>query len=433
MRRPTVGRYGARVRTPKPCRPAHPVRALAFPLLAVLVLLAPAPVHAQDAPLPGHRTASDSLAQLRDVGDILAGLLHREVKTEMVRETRPGLSLTLLPSLGYNPSYGAFVGVSVSLGGWLGERQTTQLSAGSLGASYSTTEQVSVQFRSDFYLPDNTWVLKGDWRYLDTSQDTYGLGPSEPDRTAYPMDFVLYRLHQVVYKRVQDSFVYVGLGVHFDRYANIHDHRAEQGELTPFSVYSGGTPAATQSVAVSANILMDTRDNAINAARGFFWNGSIRSYQKAFGSDQDRQAMFSDFRGFVRLPGASRNVLAIWSTLWFTFGNGPYLDLPAIGWDTYGRSGRGYLQGNLRGTNQIYNEFEYRMRLSRNDLWGAVGFVNLMATTAPGDGAFGTLDPGYGVGLRMKFNKKTSTNLSVDAARGQDDQTRWFFGLQEVF
>ena len=327
MRRPTVGRYGARVRTPKPCRPAHPVRALAFPLLAVLVLLAPAPVHAQDAPLPGHRTASDSLAQLRDVGDILAGLLHREVKTEMVRETRPGLSLTLLPSLGYNPSYGAFVGVSVSLGGWLGERQTTQLSAGSLGASYSTTEQVSVQFRSDFYLPDNTWVLKGDWRYLDTSQDTYGLGPSEPGRTAYPMDFVLYRLHQVVYKRVQDSFVYVGLGVHFDRYANIHDHRAEQGELTPFSVYSGGTPAATQSVAVSANILMDTRDNAINAARGFFWNGSIRSYQKAFGSDQDRQAMFSDFRGFVRLPGASRNVLAIWSTLWFTFGNGPYLEI----------------------------------------------------------------------------------------------------------
>ena len=196
---------------------------------------------------------------------------------------------------------------------------------------------------------------------------------------------------------------------------------------------STATAVQTQSVAFSANVLIDSRDNAINASRGVFWNGSIRSYQKAFGSDQDRQAMFSDFRGFVRLPGASRNVLAIWSTLWFTFGNGPYLDLPAIGWDTYGRSGRGYLQGNLRGTNQIYNEFEYRMRLSRNDLWGAVGFVNLMATTAPGDGAFGTLDPGYGVGLRMKFNKKTSTNLSVDAARGQDDQTRWFFGLQEVF
>jgi hypothetical protein len=420
------------VRTFVPCRRPR-LTWFARPLACALALGAPPAARGQDAPVPEANAATDSVAALRDVGDVLGRLLGREVQTEVVKETRPGLSLTLLPSLGYNPSYGAFVGVSVSLGGWLGERETTQLSAGSLGASYSTTEQVSIQFRSDFFLPDNTWVLRGDWRYLDTSQETFGLGPAEPDRSAYPMDFVLYRLHQIAYKRVQDSFVYVGMGVHFDRYANIKDQRAENGELTPFSVYSGGTPEQTQSVALSANILMDTRDNAINASRGVFWNGSIRSYQKAFGSDADMQTMWSDFRGFLRLPGRSRNVLAIWSTLWFTFGQVPYLDLPAIGWDTYGRSGRGYLQGNIRGTNQIYTEFEYRMRLSRNDMWGAVGFVNFMATTAPGDGAFGTLDPGYGLGLRMKFNKKTNTNLSVDAARGQDDQTRWFFGLQEVF
>jgi len=388
---------------------------------------------AQGAPAPADSTASDTVAvvPMRDVGDVLAGVLHRSVPTEVVKEARPGLSLTFLPSLGYNPSYGAFAGVSVSVGGWLGDRATTQLSSGSLGASYSTTGQISVQFRSDFYLPDNGWVLKGDWRYLDTSQETFGLGPAEGERSPYPMDFVLYRLHQVVYKRVPDTFVYVGLGLHFDRYANIHDQRAERGEPTPFSVYSVGTPEQTQSVGLSGNILMDTRDNAINAAHGFFWNGSIRSYQKAFGSDQDRQAMFSDFRAFTPLGG--RNVLAIWSTLWFTFGNGPYLDLPAIGWDTYGRSGRGFLQGNIRGTNQIYTEFEYRMRFTRDDMWGAVVFLNTMATTAPGDGAFGSLDPGYGAGLRMKFNKKTNTNLSVDAARGQDEITRWFFGLQEVF
>lgn len=416
----------------------RPTRAIAgFAVLFACALAAgTTPARAQDGQSPGGQSAVDTVAtaDLRDVGDVIGAVFHRSpVQTEVVKEARPGLSVTLLPSLGYNPSYGAFAGVSVSLGGWLGRRETTQLSAGSLGASYSTTGQVSVQFRSDFYLPDNTWVFRGDWRYLDTSQDTYGLGPSKPGSTVYPMDFVLYRLHQVVYRRVPQSHVYVGAGIHYDQYANIRDHRAENGEPTPFSVYSGGTPEQTTSVGVSANVLIDTRDNAINAARGLFWNGSVRSYQKVFGSDQDRQSLWSDFRAFVRVPHTSRNVLAIWSTMWFTFGNAPYLDLPAIGWDTYGRSGRGYLQGNLRGTNQIYNEFEYRVRLSRNDMWGAVGFVNFMATTAPGDGAFGTLDPGYGLGLRMKFNKKTSTNLSVDAARGQDDQTRWFFGLQEVF
>src|SRR5262249_12472726 len=141
------------------------VRFVLPPLLAVG---APGPTRAQPtASLSA--AAADSAAALRDVGDLLAVIFRRPVRTEVVTEARPGLSLTLLPSLGYNPSYGAFAGVSVSIGGWLGERATTQLSAGSLGASYSTTGQISVQFRSDFYLPDNRWVLKGDWRYLDTS------------------------------------------------------------------------------------------------------------------------------------------------------------------------------------------------------------------------------------------------------------------------
>jgi hypothetical protein len=58
--------------------------------------------------------------------------------------------------------------------------------------------------------------------------------------------------------------------------------------------------------------------------------------------------------------------------------------------------------------------------------------VNLTAPSAA-DGSFGSFEPGYGVGLRMKFNKRTNTNLAVDAARGQDETTRLFFGLQEVF
>src|SRR5262249_18879945 len=146
--------------------------------LLLVVPLAGARLAHAAAPASGDSLSgagADSLAGLRDVGDVLARVLRRPVPTEVVKEARPGLSLTFLPSLGYNPSYGAFAGLSVSVGGWLGKAETTQLSSGSLGASYSTTGQISVQFRSDFYLPDNSWVLKGDWRYLDTSQDTYGL------------------------------------------------------------------------------------------------------------------------------------------------------------------------------------------------------------------------------------------------------------------
>jgi hypothetical protein len=106
---------------------------------------------------------------LRDIADVLRTWLHMSVPTDVNTEVRPGLSLTLLPSIGYNPAYGAFIGASVALGGWLGDPATTNLSAGSAGASYSTTGQISVQFKSDFYTSANAWALKGDWRYLDTS------------------------------------------------------------------------------------------------------------------------------------------------------------------------------------------------------------------------------------------------------------------------
>jgi hypothetical protein len=66
-------------------------------------------------------------------------------------------------------------------------------------------------------------------------------------------------------------------------------------------------------------------------------------------------------------------------------------------------------------------------------MWGGVGFVNLTATTSAASDPFGLLDPGYGIGVRVKFNKRTNTNLAVDAARGQGNDTRFFFGLQEVF
>src|SRR5262245_34413419 len=352
---------------------------------AIVVLAAVAPagtvraqIAAADSAVIADSTAvADTAAvPLRDIGDLLGQLVGRKVPTERVTQPRPGLSVTILPSIGYNPSYGAFFGASVALGAWLGDPKTTHLSAASIGASYSTTEQVSVQFKSDFYLPRNEWALKGDWRYLDTSQPTFGLGAASEHESEYPMSFVLYRLYQALYHRVSSSPIFVGVGYHFDRYDDIHDTRAEAGELTPFSIYSRGTPERTQSSAVSANVLIDTRDNPINAASGMYWNASLRAYGRVIGSDQDRQSLWRDFRSSTRLPKDGRNVLAIWTFLWMTFGKAPYLDLPAIGWDTYGRSGRGYLQGRIRGADMVYVEAEYRARFTRNDMRGGVAFVN---------------------------------------------------------
>jgi hypothetical protein len=116
-----------------------------------------------------------------------------------------------------------------------------------------------------------------------------------------------------------------------------------------------------------------------------------------------------------------------------TFGHTPYLDLPSIGWDTYGRGGRGYLQGRIRGANQVYLEAEYRKNLRRDGLLGGVVFLNGTMTTVGVERSFGSNDWGAGLGLRLKFNKHSNTNLAIDFGWGEANSSGLFAGLTEVF
>jgi hypothetical protein len=138
-------------------------------------------------------------------------------------------------------------------------------------------------------------------------------------------------------------------------------------------------------------------------------------------------------RAYPHLPSNSRNVLGFWLSGWLTFGEAPYLNLPSNGWDTYGRSARGYLQGRIRGANQIYFETEYRRVLTRDGLWGVVAFLNATTTTEPESAIFGSLDLGGGAGLRLKFNKRSNANLAIDYGWGKYGSGGFFLGMSEVF
>ncbi|HET9952505.1 MAG TPA: hypothetical protein VFS09_11995 [Candidatus Eisenbacteria bacterium] len=437
---------GVRVRR-VPSRRYLPLAAL---LAAALAQAVPEPRAAAAAPEPADSTQAVSRAPAdsssadsttaaggvpqRDVFDVVARILGKPpVESEITITRRRGLSITLLPALGYNPSYGGYLGLSASMGGWIGPPETTTLSAGSASITYSTTKQLSVQFKSDFYTADNKFALKGDWRYLDTSQPTYGLGPATVANSESPMSFVLYRFYQTVYWHVPRSKVYVGLGLHFNRWDEIEETDAAPGEETDYRIYSGGAVSRATTSGLSVNALMDTRDNPINAQAGAYWNLSYRSYTTALGGDDEWQGISSDFRIYPRVGKKGRHTLAIWNYTWLTFGQAPYLDLPASGWDTYGRGARGYLQGRLRGRNQIYTEAEYRFDLRKDGLLGGVVFTNFMATTLPLAMNFGQVDPGIGAGLRLKFNKRTSTNLTIDAAWDRFGVGHMFLAMQEAF
>jgi len=369
----------------------------------------------------------------RDVFDVLNEYVfhRRAVEPEIGGTLRTGLQWALLPTFSYNPVYGVAIGAMISGAGRRGA-ESFRFSQLSIAGNISTTGQIQAQFRGDVFSRSGDYLLRVDIRYLDTERSTWGLGPISEDQEEYPMEFTLVRNYATLYRRAAGP-VFIGVGFHYDEFNHIVDSRAQEGEATPFTVYSRGALTRTAAAGFSLNVLGDTRDNLVNPSSGYYLSGSFRDYLPGVGSDDNWQEMWVEMRVYPHLPSDSRNILGFWLYGWLTFGEAPYLNLPSNGWDTYGRGARGYLQGRIRGANQLYFESEYRRALTRDGLWGLVVFLNATATTEPESGLFGTTDVGGGVGLRIKFNKNTDTNLTIDHGWGRFGSKGVFLGMSEAF
>ena len=375
-----------------------------------------------------------------------------------------------LPALAVNPTFGFLYGVAASTSMFVGEPSNTRMST-SLGTlTYSTKKQFMFTFKTNVYLPKDNWILLGDWRYFKTSQPTYGLGTgpqsvklaghsieyqdgmfTKPIDDAQMMEFQYIRFHETVFKKLKE-YTYFGVGYHFDYHYNINDN------LLDLDTTAGKEPTITSHYAytkknefnlekytlsgLSLNAMYDSRDNAATPYDGMYALMTFRYNPTFLGSSQSSSSLWVEFREYLKLSRQPQpsHLLAFWIYGNFqTSGHMPYLDLPALGWDQFGRSGRAYTQGRFRGENVMYSEMEYRVHLlgtkKNPDFMGAVAFIN--ATTASNEHQdiklFKYVDLGYGVGLRFMMNKTSRTNVTIDYAWGAYGAHGLFINVNETF
>ena len=81
----------------------------------------------------------------------------------------------------------------------------------------------------------------------------------------------------------------------------------------------------------------------------------------------------------------------------------------------------------------LYFETELRFDILRSGLLGAVVFGNLQTLSNSRGADFGNIQPGGGAGLRIKFNKRTSTNSALDYGFGTHGSRGLATNLNEVF
>lgn len=332
------------------------------------------------------------------------------------------------------PRGGRALITSTSAGFYLGNRRNTFLSNVSFSPYLNFKGRYSLSFRSNLYTSRNIWNIQGDTRFSLYPEYIYGARNNIYRDQKLLLNYTYIRFYQTVLRRIKPYFL-AGIGYNLDYHININTVNDTIG-LAKFTGYNRGTGANENSVSsgLTFNLLYDSRNNAINPLPGAYANLIYRMNPYFLGNGTSTwNSLFLDVRKYVSFPDRKRKVVALWSFIWTALDNKvPYLDLPAIGWDSYQRSGRGIAQNRYRGKTMWYAEGEYRRDLTMNGLLGYVAFANFNIITDPANSRLRGPHPAIGAGLRVKFNKRSDTNIAIDYGISKG-YSSLYFTLGEVF
>jgi hypothetical protein len=302
---------------------------------------------------------------------------------------------------------------------YLGDKSNTSISTISFTPYFNLTGRYGLPIHSNLWLKNDDWNIQGDTRILVYPVTTWGLNGNTPESDGFLLNYKYARFYQSILKRVNDDF-YVGLGYDFDSYIDLDINPVNDDAFQKYTGYKYGTIADQNSFSSgpTLNILYDTRrdNNLFNPLPGFYASLIYRYSSAPLGSDNNWQSLYLDMRKYVSLSTTGpKSILAFWTYYWTSLTPGtPYLDLPSIGMDPYQRSGRGIEQSRYRGQRLFYFEAEYRRDITDDGLFGFVLFSNINSTSQINTNRFVYWHPAGGAGLRIKFNKKSNTNIALD-------------------
>ena len=408
-------------------------------VICALLCVGPLINAAAFAQAPAAPAAAAPAERELDVSDIWRAIRKKPAPTPT--DEPPRQIFVIAPVIGARPDTGFLFGAAGNLAFYRGDPTTTNLSTSVLSVTFSTKKQTLGSAKFAAFTRNNRWLLEGDNRLNWTSQDTFALGTAGAD-AAVNAAYDFFRVYENAYRRVA-SHLYAGGGLVFNTHVNIEpsdEVPLEEWNSSPHVIYSErhGLPTdSATSGGLNLGVRFDSRDNQIRATRGYYASATYRAFFDGFlGGDSTWQLVSFDTRAYRALSRGDRQTLAAWVFGDFVVnGVAPYFDLPATGMDTFGRSGRGYKEGRFRGEQLMYAELEYRTTLSRNGLFGMVGFVNgtTVSATDSATALFDAVAVGGGFGARVLLSKRSRANLCFDVGWGRDGSKGVYLSVQEVF
>jgi len=366
-----------------------------------------------------------------DVMDEITKVIKVRAKEPVDSESlKPGkILVSIFPAVGYSLSNGVTFILATNFSFYTDDPKTTNLSVISFNPLYSLKQQFIAPLISSIWLANNKINLLGDYRFYQYPSLTYGLGGKRLLSQSDSVDFSYIKISQEALYTIAHN-LYVGGGYNFDDHYNIENLSNDDRQYIRY------TYGAKQTISSGwvARLKYDSRENINNPKDAFYADLTYRDNLTALGSTSNWQEVAVEFRKYITLSKYPSNELAFWSWNEYTYGGDvPYFDLPSTGWDEYSNTGRGFIQGRFRGSDIVYLEGEDRFDILRNGLLGGVVFCNGESVPNYPSNKFEAIHIGKGIGLRIKLNKYSNTNLCIDYGWGDEGSRGFAFNVGEVF
>ena len=289
-----------------------------------------------------------------------------------------------------------------------------------VSAIYTTKQQFMFEAKPQIYLDRGDYFLDTILKFRIFPNSFWGIGNLTPETNEESYDMTSLELQARFLKRLPPL-----LNFGFEYHYQNHDvTMVEEGGLLESGDILGYDKAVVSGLGVVFNL--DSRDIVEAPSRGHFLQLNARFSSEIMGATSSFNKFIVDLRTY--LPVGKQSILAFQVYSENTYGDIPF---QAMSWFGGGERARGYFRGRFIDNHQYVLQGEYRYKF--HPRWTLAGFA-LVGEVADLPGQFlEDLKPSVGGGIRFKLVKDQNTVLRLDIGMGKDDNSGFYFGVNEAF
>jgi outer membrane protein assembly factor BamA len=330
----------------------------------------------------------------------------------------------LLPVINYSPETRLGFGGGLILN-WDYKNASPGTNSSLLQSFFLYTQNKQIEWTNKFeiYTNENKFFFSGAVAYIKFPQYYFGVGDEIPFDNRENFSFQQVYLDLKNRLKVKSGF-YLGLDYYFNKNYDV--------VWLPDSKFENDSALyGTQGYLISGigpELVYDTRDFPFNPSKGSFISASVLFFFEGIGSEFSYTYYALDMRHFFLVNKKKRWVLGLNLYGLFSPGETPFNRLPGLGG---AQIMRGYYSGRFRDQNYIAAQIEWRM-----PVWKMIGIAAWLGTgevSASFDQfSLSGLKPNAGVGLRVRFDKRSKLNIRADEGFGTNS-SGFYLKINEAF